>query len=123
MPHRMETCAHTGQQSCRFAGDVGPPGSEEFHVCAEQIIRLAAHTHWAQQQIESKENEELHSTKELHQAKTQSSSQVYAKHNMHTLRFILMSFGLKPSYFRLQQTGPQAVKGRRDGLLGRSCTE
>lgn len=44
VPHRMETCAHTGQQSCTFAGDAGPPGSEEFHVCAEQIIRLAAHT-------------------------------------------------------------------------------
>lgn len=121
-PHRMETCAHTGQQSCSFAGDVGPPGCEESHVCAEQIIRLTAHTHWAQQQTESKDKG-LHSTKELHQAKTRSSSQVYAKHNMHTLRFILMSFRLKPSYFRLQHTGLQAVKGRRDGLLGRSCTE
>lgn len=115
VPHRMETCACTGQQSWTFAGTVGPPGSDEFNVCAQQqIITLAAHTDWARQQLESKDNEQLHSTTELHQAKIQSSSLVYAKQNTHTLKFILVSFRLKPSYFILQHTGPE--QSREEGM-------
>lgn len=83
-------------------------------VCAQQqIITLAAHTDWALQQLESKDNERLHSTTELHQAKTQSSSLVYAEQNTHTLKFILVSFRLKPSYFILQHTGPEQPREER----------
>lgn len=95
--------------------ECGTPGSEEFNVCAQQQnIRLAAHTDWAQQQLESKDSKWLHSTKELHQAITQSSSLGYAKQNTHTLKFILMSLRLKSSYFRLQHTGPE--QSREGGM-------
>lgn len=120
-PHRRASASQDGnlclhrQQSWTFAGTVGPPGSDEFNVCAQQqIITLAAHTDWARQQLESKDNEQLHSTTELHQAKTQSSSLVYAKQNTHTLKFILVSFRLKPSYFILQHTGPE--QSREEGM-------
>lgn len=67
-----------------FAGNVAPPGSEEFHVCAQQIIRLAAHTDCAQQQLESKDNQRLHSTTELHRAKTEQLPGLWKAKHTHT---------------------------------------
>lgn len=43
VPHRMDTCACTGQQPCTFAGNVGPPGSEDL-MCVHSRLSDQQHT-------------------------------------------------------------------------------
>lgn len=38
LPHMVENCAQTGQQSCTFAVNEGPPGSVEFNVCDRAML-------------------------------------------------------------------------------------
>lgn len=122
VPHRMETCACTGQQSWTFAGTVGPPGSDEFNVCAQQqIITLAAHRlgpaavreqrQWAtplyNRTAPSKNTEQL-------------PGLCKAKHTHTEVYFGV--FQVKTLLLHIAAHRTRAVKGRRDGPLGRSCS-
>lgn len=118
----METCAHTGQQSCTFAGNVGPPGGEEFNMCAQQeSIRLAAHTDWAQQHLESKDRDstaQQNCTKQKH-----SAPPWFMQSKTHTHRSLFLCLSGQNPLSSDCCTQDPTVKGRRDGLLGRSHTE
>lgn len=127
----MENCAHAGQQFHTTGVNVGPPGSVEFTVYAQnQSTRHTCRLVHGAERTDEKDRERLHGrTRSRKNAK--SSSLVYAIQTyMHPLKFILMSLRLeiyfprqnifkKKSYFTLHHTGSEVsekkIKQGRDG--------
>lgn len=119
----METCAHTAQQPCTFAGNVGELLEvRNFSVCRADYQISSTHTLGPAAEREQRQRGTAQYNRTAPSKSTEQLPGLCQAKHTHTQVYFDV-FQVKTLLLQIAAHKTWAVKGRRDGLLGGSCTE